>query len=51
MCYVDLALLNFAKIPTWELCAFSDFGLSGGLLVGWNPRVVHYLTYTSSLAS
>ena len=32
-------LLAFSKLcPGWEFCAISSTGLSGGLLVAWNPR-------------
>ena len=35
------ALLAFSKLgPGWEFCAISSKGLSGGLLLGWNPLKV-----------
>ena len=34
MCSSSLALLAFSKLlPSWELCAISASGLSGGLLM------------------
>ena len=38
MCSDMPALFAFSKIlPTWEYCAISARGLSGGLLSAWNP--------------
>ena len=35
------ALLAFSKLcPSWEFCAISSSGLSGGILSGWNPHIV-----------
>ena len=36
------ALFAFSKIcPGWEFCALSSNGLSGGLLTGWNPKLLN----------
>ena len=41
MCSDVPALLSFSKIfPSWEYCAISARGLSGGLLSAWNPLKV-----------
>ena len=33
------ALLAFSKLhPSWEFCAISSSGLSGGILLAWNPH-------------
>ena len=38
MCSDLPALIAFSKIlPSWEFCAVSAHGLSGGLLSAWNP--------------
>ena len=38
MCSTYPALLAFSKLlPIWEYCATSTSGLSGGLLIAWNP--------------
>ena len=35
------ALYAFSKLcPGWEFCALNSTGLSGGILSGWNPRVL-----------
>ena len=35
------ALYAFSKLcPGWEFCALSSIGLSGGILSGWNPKVI-----------
>ena len=40
------ALLTFSKIfPGWEFCAISSFGLSGGILSGWNPKLLKCKAY------
>ena len=34
-------LLAFSKLcPGWEFYAINSFGLSGGVLSGWNPKLV-----------
>ena len=39
MCSAPPALFAFSKIlPSWEFCAISAHGLSGGLLSAWNPQ-------------
>ena len=36
-----LALYAFSKLcPGWEFCALSSHGLSGGILSGWNPKII-----------
>ena len=51
MCNFSQALLLFSKLkPRWEFYALDASGLSGGLLAGWNPLLVHYKAF-SSLAS
>ena len=41
MCSTYPALLAFSKLlPSWEFCAISASGLSGGLLTAWNPQRV-----------
>ena len=36
-----LALFAFSKLfPGWEFCALSSKGLSGGILSGWNPKLL-----------
>ena len=43
MCSSYPALHAFSKLlPTWEFCAISASGLSGGLLTAWNPHRVKY---------
>ena len=38
MCSDLPALFAFSKLlPSWEFCAVSAHGLSGGLLSAWNP--------------
>ena len=38
MCSASPALFAFSKLlPSWEFCAISAHGLSGGLLSTWNP--------------
>ena len=40
------ALLAFSKLrPGWEFCAISSKGLSGGILLGWNPLRVRCKAY------
>ena len=35
------ALFAFSKLcPSWEFCALSSNGLSGGILSGWNPKLI-----------
>ena len=35
------APLAFSKLrPGWEFCAISSAGLSGGILSGWNPKLL-----------
>ena len=35
------ALYAFTKLcPSWEFCALSSVGLSGGILSGWNPKII-----------
>ena len=35
------ALYAFYKLCTgWEFCALSSNGLSGGILSGWNPKII-----------
>ena len=35
------ALFAFSKIcPGWEFCALNSNGLSGGILSGWNPKLI-----------
>ena len=35
------ALFSFSKLcPGWEFCALSSKGLSGGILSGWNPKLL-----------
>ena len=35
------ALLAFSKLcPGWEFCAISSFGLLGGILSGWNLKLI-----------
>ena len=35
------ALYAFSKLcPGWEFCALSSNGLSGGILFGWNPKII-----------
>ena len=46
MCSDLPALLSFSKIlPSWEYCAISARGLSGGLLSAWNPLIVKCRAY------
>ena len=46
MCSASPALFAFSKIlPSWELCAISARGLSGGLLSAWNPRKANCRAY------
>ena len=41
MCSDVSALVAFSKLlPSWEFCAISARGLSGGLLYAWNPLKV-----------
>ena len=41
MCSTFPTLLAFSKLlPSWEFCAISASGLSGGLLTAWNPHRV-----------
>ena len=41
MCSSYPALHAFSKLlPNWEFCATSASGLSGGLLIAWNPHRV-----------
>ena len=41
MCSSSPSLLTISKIlPTWEYCAISASGLSGGLLIAWNPLLI-----------
>ena len=48
MCNFTQALLLFSKLkPGWEFCALDAAGLSGGLLAGWNPRLVHCKAFSS----
>ena len=38
MCSALPSLFSFSKLlPSWEFCAISARGLSGGLLSAWNP--------------
>ena len=35
------ALFAFSKLcPGWEFCALSSKGLSGGIISGWNPKLL-----------
>ena len=35
------ALFSFSKLcPGWEFCALNSKGLSGGILSGWNPKLL-----------
>ena len=35
------ALFSFSKLcPGWEFCALNSNGLSGGILSGWNPKLL-----------
>ena len=35
------ALYAFSKLcPCWDFCALSSNGLSGGILSGWNPKII-----------
>ena len=46
MCSSSLALFAFSKIlPSWEFCAISASGLSGGLFSTWNPSKENYRAY------
>jgi len=46
MCSTYPALLAFSKLlPSWEFCAISASGLSGGLLTAWNPCLVRCRAY------
>ena len=48
MCCHAHALYLFSKLkPSWEFCASDASGLSGGLLVGWDPHLVHCKAFTS----
>ena len=40
MCTSYQSLIMFSKFkPRWQFCAVDAFGLSGGLLAGWNPSL------------
>jgi len=46
MCSDSPALIAFSKLlPSWEYCAISAKGLSGGLLSAWNPSMVNCKAY------
>ena len=48
ICNFSHALLVFSKFKRgWELCAIDAFSLSGGLLAGWNPLLVHCKGFSS----
>ena len=48
MCNFSQALLLFSKLKHgWELCALDSFGLSRGLLSGWNPLLVRCKDFSS----
>ena len=40
------ALLAFTQLcPSWEFCATNSSGLSGGILSGWNPKLIKCTTF------
>ena len=40
------ALFAFSMIyPGWEFCALNSKGLSGGILSGWNPKLLKYKSF------
>ena len=46
MCSDLPALISISKfLPSWEYCAVSARGLSGGLLSAWNPRSIKCKAY------
>ena len=46
MCSTYQSLLAFSKLmPNWEFCATSGSGLSGDLLIAWNPLLVRCLDF------
>ena len=46
MCSKAPALYAFSKLlPSWEFCAVSAHGLSGGLLSAWNPLKDNYKAF------
>ena len=50
MCSPYPSLLAFSKLrPSWEFCATSAKGLSGGLLSGWDPLRVRCRAYETSV--
>ena len=43
------ALIAFSKLcPGWEFCALNSNGLSGGLLSGWNPKILKCKAFHTS---
>ena len=39
-------LFAFSKLcPGWEFCALNSNGLSGGILSGWNPKILRCKAY------
>ena len=48
MCCYSQSLFLFSKLkPGWEFYASNAFGLSGGLLAGWDPHLVHCKAFSS----
>ena len=43
------ALFAFSKLcPGWEFCALNSNDLSGGILSGWNPKILKCKAYHTS---
>ena len=43
------ALFAFSKLcPGWEFCALNSNGLSGGILSGWNPKILKCKAYQTA---
>ena len=44
-----LALFAFSKLcPGWEFCALNSIGISGGILSGWNPKILKCKAYQTA---